>query len=78
MRKAIATTILFLFSACTMVLLFSACTMFRDSNRNTTALTEQDAAKFIGSIRPLRGDAEAHYGLGCYLQDRLRSRINGF
>jgi len=74
MRKAIATTILFLFSACTMVPLFSACTMFRDSNRNTSALTEPDAAKFIGSIRPHREDAEGHYGLGCYLQERKKHK----
>jgi Tfp pilus assembly protein PilF len=74
MRKVIVTTILFLFSACTMVLLFSACTMFRDSQRNTSVLTEQDAPKFIGSIQPLRGDAERHYGLGCYLQERKKHK----
>jgi len=74
MRKAIATTILFLFSSCTMVLLFSACTMFRDSHRDTSALTEPGAAKFIGSIRPVRGDADSHYGLGCYLQERKKHK----
>jgi len=74
MRKAIATTILVLFSSCIMVLLFSACTMFRDSHRNTSALTEPDAAKFNGSIRPHRGDVEGHYGLGCYLQERKKHK----
>lgn len=74
MRKVIATTILFLFSACTIMVLFSACTMFRDSHRNTSALTDQGAATFVGSILPIPEDAESHYGLGCYLQERKRHK----
>jgi Flp pilus assembly protein TadD len=74
MRKAIARTILFFFAACTMMFLFSACALFQDTHGSTYVLTGKDAEKFIGSIRALHGDAESHYELGCYMQERRKHK----
>jgi len=35
---------------------------------------QKDASKFIGTIRPYRGDPESHYLLGCYLQERKKHK----
>jgi tetratricopeptide (TPR) repeat protein len=73
-KKAIATTILFLFSAFTLALLVSACALFQDPQKDSYVLTGQDAEKFIGSVRVHRGDAEHHYALACHLQERKRHK----
>ena len=73
-KKPIITTIMLLFSACVMVLLFASCMMFRNSNRSNYVATKQDAAKFIGRIRTHKGNAESHYALGCYLQERKKHK----
>ena len=74
MRKGIATTILFFFSACAIMFLFSACAMFQDSQRSSYALTGKDAEKFVGTIRARHGAAESHYELGCYMQERRKHK----
>jgi Flp pilus assembly protein TadD len=73
-KKGIATPILLLFLACTIVLYFSSCTLFRDSNKSNYVVTGQGVAKFIGSIRACQGNAESHYGLGRYLQERKKHK----
>jgi Flp pilus assembly protein TadD len=74
MRKAIATTILFFFSACALMVVFSACALFQDSHRSTYVLTGSDAERFIGSIRARHSAAESHYELGCYMQERQKHK----
>ena len=73
-RKRIATTILCCFLGFAIVSLFSACALFWDSSRSNGPATSQDASKFIGSIRAYQGNAESHYGLGCYLQERKKHK----
>jgi tetratricopeptide (TPR) repeat protein len=74
MRKGIATTILFFFSACAIMFLFSACAMFQDSRQSSYVLTGKDAEKFVGTIRARHGAAESHYELGCYMQERNKHK----
>jgi tetratricopeptide (TPR) repeat protein len=71
-KKAIATTLIFWFSACIMMLFICACTPFFDVNKSDQDLTSQGIAKFVGSIRPYQGNADSHYGLGCYLQEKRK------
>jgi tetratricopeptide (TPR) repeat protein len=73
-KKATITTIMLLFSAGVMVLFFASCMMFRGSNKSNSVVAGQDAAKFIGRIRPHQGNAESHYALGCYLQERKKHK----
>ena len=73
-RKRIATTILCCSLGFAIVSLFSACALFWDSSRSNGPATSQDASKFIGSIRAYQGNAESHYGLGCYLQERKKHK----
>ena len=72
MNKTIVTPILFFFSVCAIVVLFPACTVFRDAEKSTRDVTSQEVAKFIGTIRVYKGDADSHYELGCYLQERKK------
>jgi len=73
-RKRIVTTIQCCFLAFAMLSLFSACALFWDSSRNNSSVTIQDASKFIKSIRAYQGNAESHYELGCYLQERKKHK----
>ena len=72
--KRIATSILSWFLVCTGGILFSACALFWDPNGSNHVVTNQDASNFIGSIRAHRGNADSHYELGCYLQERKRHK----
>jgi len=73
-KKRIVTTILSWFFVCTIVIFFSACTLFWDSNRSNNGVSGQDISKFIGSMRAYQGNAESHYELGCYLQERKKHK----
>ena len=72
--KRIGTSILSWFLVCTGGILFSACALFWDPNGSNHVVTNQDASNFIGSIRAHRGNADSHYELGCYLQERKRHK----
>ena len=72
--KRIAISILTWFLVCTGGILFSACALFWDPKGSNHVVTSQDASKFIGSIRAHRGNADSHYELGCYLQERKRHK----
>jgi tetratricopeptide (TPR) repeat protein len=71
-KKRITATILFWFFVCTTVILFPACTLLWNSNRGNHVATGQDVSKLIDSIRVCKGNAESHYKLGCYLQERKK------
>ena len=72
MKKIIAACLL-LVIACVWIPLFSSCAFFRE--RNPYLIQQNDAAKFIGAIRPYRGDSESHYSFGCYLQERNKHEL---
>ncbi|MEJ2723760.1 MAG: tetratricopeptide repeat protein [Deltaproteobacteria bacterium] len=73
MRK-ITYTIVFCSLVFITVLLLTACTLYQGFSRNTYSITGEGAAKFIGRIRAHKGNAESHYALGCYLQERKRHK----
>lgn len=66
---------LFFVAASILILLVSACTLFRDSGKNSSVLTGQDAKKFIKSIRVHQGNAESYYNLGCHFQERKKHKL---
>ncbi len=72
--KRIATSILTWSLVCTGGILFSACALFSDPNGSNHVVTSQDTSNFIGSIRTHRGNADSHYELGCYLQERRKHK----
>ena len=73
-RKRIIATILFGFFLCTTMVFFSACALLWDSNSSNHVATGQDVSKFIDSIRACKGNADSHYELGCYLQERKKHK----
>ena len=73
-KKATTTNILLLFLACVLLLFSASCIMLRDSNRSNGAVTREGVAKFVGRIRAHQGNAESHYALGCYLQERRKHK----
>lgn len=74
MRKAIAATVLFIFSAVAMLFLLASCTRYANPAVKTYPITAQDAQTFAASLRPQAENAEAHYRLGCFLQERKKHR----
>lgn len=72
--KRFASSVLSWLSACIMVLGFSACTLDQGSGKNNYVLTGHDASRFIESIRAYQGNAESHYEMGCYLQERKKHK----
>ena len=76
MIKQATATLSLCVMACVWIPFFSSCASLPEKwGRSLPHTNRKDAAKFISTIRPIRGDGEPHYLLGCYLQERNKHKL---